>query len=238
MGKPGRYTQTRRLIMQGVMVLVLGASVGIAALVGHYRAADWRVELGEPITMGRLKLRLPAQWQDGVTLRRSPKGEVTGISVREITDPRTSRILGVNIVPLGSQSVEHFLITRGGAPRDMTRINFLGHPGRMVEVKEIVEIQNRQTGATSLQRRSSVRAMVKLRSGQGVLVQLSGPSAFGPSARELVSRVAQTMELSGGDETPLIEPESSPRPEIEDDAPTADEPTAVDDPDAGEGARL
>ncbi len=56
------YSPRQRLMLQVAMWLVLGATVGLAAMVTRYRTASSDVDLTEPATIGRFRVRLPANW--------------------------------------------------------------------------------------------------------------------------------------------------------------------------------
>lgn len=203
MGKSGRYTQTRRLVMQGVMVLVLGATVGLAALVQRYRAADWRVDLAEPVELKNLLVRMPARWE------LSGPEPIPGGGARLMARPDGDEAMNIRLVvstyASGAGSVEAVLRKQTTRRSFVERIEFLNHPGRLVEITQIVAIPN-PAGLLEYGQRRSVTAMVKLRSGYAVTVELTGQAAFGPSARDLVMRVAKALALHGADAGPESRP--------------------------------
>src|SRR5688572_22818923 len=65
MAKSWQYPRWRRYAMQAAMWVILGVTVGMAALVNHSRRQALRVELGPPITSGPFTVRLPAKWSIG-----------------------------------------------------------------------------------------------------------------------------------------------------------------------------
>src|SRR5205814_8474906 len=54
--------KVRQILMQGLLVVVFLAAVGLAALVTRHVRMSMRVELGEMRTIGRLVVRMPAKW--------------------------------------------------------------------------------------------------------------------------------------------------------------------------------
>lgn len=66
MAKSWQYGRWRSVAMQGAMWVVLGATVGLAALVSHEKRQAQRADLGPPQQVGGVWLRLPEGWQSSV----------------------------------------------------------------------------------------------------------------------------------------------------------------------------
>src|SRR5689334_16676499 len=63
MARPQNYSPTRRFMMQGIMWIILGATVGLAALVSHHRRSAFEVKLAPPITYRGVTVQLPKGWK-------------------------------------------------------------------------------------------------------------------------------------------------------------------------------
>jgi hypothetical protein len=87
-------TRFRRFMMQGIMWIILGGTVGLAALLDRGRASALRVELGEPSKFDGFSIRLPKGWDRNDAL--------DGDAIRiELTDPRTGIDLTIDARPPG-----------------------------------------------------------------------------------------------------------------------------------------
>jgi hypothetical protein len=56
-------TRFRRFMMQAIMWLILGATIGAAALVDHIKQQNLYVLLDQPTSFGDFSVRLPAGWK-------------------------------------------------------------------------------------------------------------------------------------------------------------------------------
>src|SRR5438034_7830376 len=63
MARPQTYSPARRFMMQGIMWIILGASVGLAALVSHHRRSAFELKLAPPITYRTVTVQLPKGWK-------------------------------------------------------------------------------------------------------------------------------------------------------------------------------
>src|SRR2546421_5122303 len=63
MARPQTYPPSRRFMMQGIMWIILGATVGLAALVSHHRRSAFEVKLAPPITYRAVTVQLPKGWK-------------------------------------------------------------------------------------------------------------------------------------------------------------------------------
>jgi hypothetical protein len=182
MAKAWQYSRGRRLALQGVMCLVLGASVGVAAYVQHLRRPP-QVELGPVEEHGRLRYALPVGWK-GVreltipvtvtVVAREPRKR--GRSIRVAIMPTTRRLDADSLLSLALQSQL--------PPDQLEPISFLGEEGVLLEAN---------TDDPSL---SGLYAAVVTDDGTGVILSIRGEGAFGPSSRKLLKQVASTMTLA------------------------------------------
>jgi len=85
--------KVRQILMQGLLVVVFLAAVGLAALVTRHVRMSMRVELGEMRTIGRLVVRMPAKWLsspavvekgDGVEAEEPPSEVQAGRRLRVV----------------------------------------------------------------------------------------------------------------------------------------------------------
>jgi hypothetical protein len=176
-----QYSRWRRLTLQGVMCLILTASVGVAAYVQHARRPP-RVTMGPVIEHGRLKYALPDGWKWANEF-------AWPISVVAREPVKRGRTLRVAIIP-SSQRVDAesmlAIALRVQLPAErLETIDFLGRQGVFVEANfDDAEGQ-----------RSGLYAAVVLEDGTGVIVSIRGDRAFGPSSRALLKDVTRSMQL-------------------------------------------
>jgi hypothetical protein len=62
MARNWQYPRWRRLLMQSSMWLILGGTVGLAALLDRHQHDELRVTLDNPLQCGSIRLQLPAHW--------------------------------------------------------------------------------------------------------------------------------------------------------------------------------
>src|SRR6187397_1503616 len=99
-------SKLRRMMMQGIMWVILGATIGVAALVDRQKASKLEVKLAEPVKLdGGISIRLPAGWKEVDT----PSGSETLIAVE---DTAFDRAISVQLEQL---SISDFLVGRGGS---------------------------------------------------------------------------------------------------------------------------
>jgi len=97
-------TKLRRFMMQTIMWVILGATIGVAALVDRQKASKLEVKLGEPTKLdGGISIRLPAGWKEIDV----PGGSETLIAVE---DTAFDRAISVQLEQL---SISDLLIGRG-----------------------------------------------------------------------------------------------------------------------------
>jgi hypothetical protein len=131
MSRPWQYTRSRYFLMQAVMWLILGATVGLAALVSRShrgRADDLAEKLEVKTPAGRVNVFLPKGWVIETHKPKPGQSEALKIIAREATDDpdpdRPGRVLTVTFEPV---------------PEDATATQYLA------ETRKLPLLQVRQT---------------------------------------------------------------------------------------------
>src|SRR6185295_5702611 len=97
-------SKLRRFMMQGIMWLILGATIGVAALVDRQKSHKLEVKLGDPVKLeGGISIRLPAGWKEVDV----PGGDDTLIAVEDTTFDRAIS------VQLDQLSISDLFVGRG-----------------------------------------------------------------------------------------------------------------------------
>jgi hypothetical protein len=97
-------TRLRRFLMQSIMWVILGATIGVAALVDRQKSQKLEVKLGEPTKMeGGISIRLPRGWKEMDT----PRGNETLIALE---DTAFDRMISVQLDQL---SISDLFVNRG-----------------------------------------------------------------------------------------------------------------------------
>jgi hypothetical protein len=73
-------SRLRRILMQSIMWIILGATIGLAALVDHKRYSALNADLGEPRQFKAFSIRLPAAWT-------APEESLNSKSLIEVREP-------------------------------------------------------------------------------------------------------------------------------------------------------
>lgn len=186
MPRPWEYPRWRRIVMQVVMWLILGATLGLAQLISNQRARAPEA-LGVPMRVGSFLVRMPEGW----ALQRFRDQDVLG--VRGV-DPDNYRVLLVLIVP--APAGPHAIgptrrITSTPQPIEFSGLHV---KGKMVLEQDLQPAQ----GAAVPQR--SVAAMAVLPSQDTIVVQLVLPPGVqvGRADTDLLKQVAAAITLSPG----------------------------------------
>jgi hypothetical protein len=190
MPRPWEYTRARRIAMQVVMCLLLGASITVAYAVQRIRSAQLAPRQWHPVTAGGFTLELPADWHTDVETAFGGIVEVK--SVEQHATLGVTRGLLVYARTLHAkeyESAQDFAaddLDEQFSADDARPIDFLGQHGVLVEVPPVIEPGSIRLG--------SLRAYVILPSRKGVLVTLAGPARFDPADVELLKRVLNSMQ--------------------------------------------
>ena len=107
MSRPWQYTRSRYFLMQAVMWLVLGATVGLAALVSRHRHArgdNLSEKFDVPSPSGRVNVLLPKGWVTDVRRPRAGQPDPARVIAREPADEadpdRPGRTVTVTLDPV------------------------------------------------------------------------------------------------------------------------------------------
>src|SRR5206468_10299959 len=104
MARPQTYSPARRFMMQGIMWIILGATVGLAALVSHHRRTSIDVKLGDAISYRGVTVQLPKGWE---IVKTSDEQSAVVFTATEKTkdeddEENGARVLKIMREPLGS----------------------------------------------------------------------------------------------------------------------------------------
>jgi hypothetical protein len=182
--------------MQGTLWVVLCATVGLAALVDHYRSTATALKLGPLEDFGPVSLRLPLGW--AITAQDEP---VLVVQAEEGGDGR-ARILSVLRQPVrGEMSPLEFIIRSGLAPPAAARVNqpilIAGQTGAMVGVAR----QIRAPGGAAVAERDIV-AVAMVRPNLALIVHLSSTGNTLGEDEQLMRDVAATIRINPRAEVP------------------------------------
>jgi hypothetical protein len=200
----------RSIVLQSLLVGVFAASVGLAAVVTRWVRMSLRVELGEAKTVGRLVVRLPAQWLSSTST--VDRGE--GVEAEE---PPSEQQAGRRLKILRQRAdglippLEH--LTRSGLVKTevlksladgrdgfgLTNLPVAGWPGQM-----LTAVSSPRPGVMH----KDVVACATLPGGQAVIVRLEGLGPVDAADRELVRQMCETVSLPS-----LFSPTSPATPE-------------------------
>lgn len=188
------------------MWLLLGATVGLAALVNHERRRAMRVELGPPESHGWLVVRLPKTWQQSVTpdlgdrviaraVEPDPQGQGRTVTItrERVTKPispleylltSNSRFLGLDL--LRAQHAR-------GAEDLVEPITVGGHPGVLMR-----GVRGGGTGGGEKDNlpHKEVYGATIVPSGHAIVVKLEGDRPAELSDVEIVKQLAGAIEVS------------------------------------------
>lgn len=205
MAKSWQYGRWRSVVLQAVMWVVFGASLGLAAFIDHRRSGSLDVRLGEPVTDGRLSVRLPAGWD--VMIKQ--KGEAVGPGPRALTvidfdrQGRERRRLTITQEEqTGRQRgaayyLENLMSSRHLLPLEPQPFSMLGQDGVLIPFKVDLRRYHGQDAPIDLPE-PGLYACVVLPDRLAVTVQVTGDGAYGPSSHQLLRRVADSMRVADG----------------------------------------
>lgn len=207
----------RRIVVQGVLVLVFAGAVGLAMVVTRHVTMRMRVELAEAQSVGRLMVRLPAKW---VEAEKGPVEKGDSIEVEEVIEgpagegktPVGGRGSAAGVTGAGRRlrvtrqrsegfvsPLEH-LYRSGRIKADVLRalaegregyarqnVTISGWPGQMVSYASSI-----RPGVMH----KDVIACAVLRSGQALVVHLQGVGPVDASDQAVVKQICENVSVS------------------------------------------
>ncbi len=199
--------------MQAAMWLILGGTVGLAALVNHERRRSMRVELGPPTSHGWLVVRLPKTWQasplpaagdrDDRIIARAIEPDEQGlgrtitITLDRVDEPisplqfllsSNNQILGLDLLRAAP---------RGPDEKDLVEpITVGGHPGVLMRGVRAALPGRGGAGAGGLPHKEIYGATI-VPSGHAIVVKLEGDRPAELSDIEIVKQLASALEING-----------------------------------------
>ncbi len=191
MAKNGQYSTRQRIVMQAVMWAVLGATVGMAAMLSRARNRAFEVTLAPPVAAAGMQVRLPQGWAV------SPRPGFTGI-VLLAKDAGSGRIVIIRrerfaeIVPPAQ-----YLVMRGLVPLSFLmpaameqlgagEAQLAGYPGLLA-----IHLSQTNAGPT---RRALVCAILPTR--EAITVEVRAAGAMVNTGEDIIARqVAAAIRL-------------------------------------------
>ena len=212
MPKNAQYGRWRRVAMQVVLWVIFGGTLALAGYVSHRRAGSLNSDLAAPVTVGRLKVRLPSGWErikppDSDTRQALvvQEHDEEGRQRRElwITQERQAQV---------KKGPTYYLETefklRSARPEPF---EFLGSRGTLITFRGIPqEFFGMELDDEIMQKfpDPGLYACTVLKDGLTVTVQVRGMGAYGPSNLRLIRRVADAMTLADGPATSPATPQT------------------------------
>jgi len=208
----------RRLVMQGVLVLVFAGAVGLAWLVTRHVTMRMQVELAEAQGVGRLMVRLPARWVEaekgsiekgdaieveeviegpGNAVKTAPgaRGTARGAAAGPGRRLRVSRQRSEGLV----SPLEH-LYRSGRIKAEVLRALAEGREGYARENVAVSGWPGQMVSYTTSARpgvmHKDIVACAVLRSGQALVVQLQGVGPVDASDKAVVRQICENVSVS------------------------------------------
>jgi len=195
MPRTWNFPPRRNLIMQAVMCALLGATVGLAALVDHRLHAALYLPLTNPIVDGAISFRLPAGWKTSV--RTDDGGSIIQTATEQL--PGGGRVLSISHqrVDRLMPPVEYLHISGRLAgnlheqPADAISID--GWPGQIM-----AWIGTRHAGDTPIEAEALICCVI-LPDYQAVTVRLEKPGPMDAADRRVMREVINALSFAGLD---------------------------------------
>ena len=200
-------------MMQGIMWIVLGATVGLAALVSHHRRTSIDVKLGDAISHRGVTVQLPKGWEIVKTADKQSAVVVTATEKKNDDDEEGgARVLKITREPLGSyrSPIEYALSQLhpgGGASKIIQGQDYFpidNSPGEVLyQVRDLAPTSLRDARQGGRRRVKTICAATVAPSGRGIAIAMDADGDIDASDMELIKRIAATVKLA--DEPPLID---------------------------------
>lgn len=180
------------MLMQGVMWLIFGVSLGVAQLITHQRRNSPQADLGPPQPWGRLIVRLPEGWE----MQEKEADQVLIIEGLEedrareyVIEQRLSRD------PADDDAADDPAVSRSSEPIDFTG---LGCKGTLTATKEVHQMRRGPLIQTE-----SLRAHAQLPDGLTVTVRLAQSGVrIGKADRLLMKQIVQNIRMGSAEGGP------------------------------------
>src|SRR2546430_2496362 len=199
---PRVYTPRRRLVMQVVMWLILGVTVGLAGLVVHAQQRARRVDLAsQAIVEQQISVRLPAKWKQRNSAHTDSRIIVEAVESagHGRGDARTLRVYRERLYSpmspldyLADRFEVRFDVegdVRESLLRQMRGVRIGTAPGVMVQSEYETPRQPEAPG------HKEVIAATVLPSGIAIALKLEGTGALDASDAAIVQQVAAAMTV-------------------------------------------
>jgi hypothetical protein len=195
MPRPPDPSRLRRFLMQTIMWLILGATIGLAALVDHRQHKFLSADLGEPRQFEGFSIRLPSAWS-------APEDQRNPQAVVEVAEPYFDYDGRVISVTLKQPSLVDAVSALAGAGREEGTIKLsekipMGDGMGTLMVRKLV-VQHPLWGM--LYSSTNVTASRTLPSGKMLIIELTrggGRSNKKQQDRdvELMKRIAAAVKI-------------------------------------------
>lgn len=187
--------------MQAVLWVAFAGTLALAGYISHRRNGSLSVELGEPTVFGNVRVRLPKGWAREERTDARPAVLVARERDEEGWEDLKRRKLWITQErqAQAKKGPAYYLHAQYGIPDDHAEpFNFLGGrgvllvwrglpPGMLNEVDDAIVRQIPEAG---------LYACTVLSDGLTVTIQVRGQGAFGPTNRQLIRQVADTMSVA------------------------------------------
>jgi hypothetical protein len=191
MARSWQYPRWRRLLMQSAMWVILGGTVGLAALLDRHQHELSQVALAAPLQCSSIRLQLPANW----IIECSDVGMMTA---SESNVDIFTRVVEVTVAPPPETGLVDQLLRRQNPAVAPLRIGFGTVPGKggnLYAWQGQVEFDGHAFPCTR------IVATTNFASGPEVTLRLEHPARNMQSVDleddiELVKRIASTVEYA------------------------------------------
>jgi len=220
MPKNSQYGRWRRTALQVVLWLIFGGTLGLAGFVSHRRTSPLGVTLGEPVSFGALKVRLPQGWQredpadskldtqpDAQPKPRPDAARQTLVVKERDEEGRQRRELWITQErQTGSKKGPTFYLESAYNLPDSRPepFSFLGSTnGKVITWRGLPHSFLVDLGEELAEKfpDPGLYACAVLPDGLTVTIQVRGPGAYGPTNQRLIRLVADNLKLSDGPAT-------------------------------------
>jgi hypothetical protein len=200
MAKSWQYGRWRPVALQVVMWLIFASSLGLAAYIDHRRTGTFDITPGEPVTFGRLVVRVPKGWES-----QEEAGSPHTLVMEDFDNPDRKRwtiqVTEEQQPPGRRRGAAHYLETVLALPSQLSvhtePYRMLGdNEGALIVwrgLRDYIPLANDDVEGFPA---SGVYACAVLPDGLTVTVRVTGPGAYGPSARIALRKAADNIRVA------------------------------------------